>query len=43
MGEGKREIWVVKINPTGSTSVSQSPEGINDRRNEMVGLGWWFR
>ncbi|MDN0073414.1 patatin-like phospholipase family protein [Crenobacter sp. SG2303] len=32
-----QEIWVIKINPTGSQRVPQAPEEIADRRNEMVG------
>jgi len=32
-----QEIWVIKINPTGTQRVPQAPEEIADRRNEMVG------
>ena len=31
------EIWVIKINATGASSVPVSPEAIGDRRNELVG------
>lgn len=31
------EIWVIKINPTGSDTVPVSPEAISDRRNELIG------
>ena len=31
------EIWVIKINATGASSVPVSPDAIADRRNELVG------
>ena len=31
------EIWLIKINPTERERVPRSPEGINDRRNELSG------
>jgi len=31
------EIWLVKINPQERSRVPRSPEGINDRRNELSG------
>ncbi|MFC7478625.1 patatin-like phospholipase family protein [Dankookia sp. GCM10030260] len=31
------EIWVIKINATGSANVPVSPDAIADRRNELVG------
>jgi NTE family protein len=31
------EIWLIKINPQSREEVPRSPEGINDRRNELSG------
>jgi len=32
-----QEIWVIKINPTGTDVVPSAPEAIADRRNELIG------
>ena len=32
-----QEIWVIKINSTGATSVPERPDAVGDRRNELIG------